>query len=118
VAIEASDLVAWAKAFAFTELVEMPIYRSLVPSGWGAAFAASALTHPFVWFVFPWLGRELGLEWTVTALASELFAFAVEAAFFRRVCKVSWRRAALVSLLANAASLALGLTVRATLGIV
>jgi hypothetical protein len=118
VAIDAEDLVAWAKAFAFTQLVEAPIYRRLVPTGWGRALAASTITHPFVWFAFPWLGGRLALGWTATSIVSEVFAVAVEAAFFRRLCRITWKRAGLVSLLANAASVAIGLFVRATLGIV
>ncbi len=116
--VGADDLVAWAKAFAFTQLVEAPIYRRLVPTGWGPALAASAITHPFVWFVFPWIGEALDTSYTVTTILSEIFAVAVEATFFRRRCRVGWRRAALVSLAANGASVGLGFLVRATLGIV
>jgi hypothetical protein len=118
VPIDGNDVLAWAKAFALTELVEAPLYRRIVPTNWGPALAASAMTHPFVWFFFPWLGDELGTSWTVTATASEIFAWSVEALFFRRLCRISWRRAALVSLVANGASLGLGLLVRQTLGIV
>lgn len=116
--IEADDVLAWAKAFAFTQLVEAPLYRSFVPTGWGPALAASAITHPFVWFAFPWLGDELGLSWTLTAIVSEVFAIAVEAVFFRRVSRIRWPRAALVSLCANATSVGLGLFARAAFGIV
>lgn len=112
------EVVAWIKAFAFTEIVEAPIYRRLVPTTWRLALAASAITHPFVWFAFPRVGEELALGWTATSIASEVFAVAVEAAFFRRLCRVPWRRAALVSLLANGASVVLGLFVRHTFGIV
>jgi len=41
------------KAFAFTEIVEAPLHRRLVPTRWGPALAAGAITHPFVWFLFP-----------------------------------------------------------------
>lgn len=116
--ITAEDLVAWAKAFAFTELIEAPIYRRLIPTSWRLALAASAITHPFVWFAFPLLGEWLTLGWTATSIVSEVFAVAVEAVFFRRLCRISWRRAGLVSLLANGSSVALGLFLRATLGIV
>ncbi|MBX3202357.1 MAG: hypothetical protein KF894_29785 [Labilithrix sp.] len=112
------ELVAWVKAFAFTQAVEAPIYRRLVPASWRLALAASAITHPFVWFAFPRVGEALELGWTATAIASEGFAVAVEAAFFRRLCGVSFRRAALVSLLANGASVGLGLFVRHTFGLV
>jgi len=112
------EIVAWAKAFAFTELVEAPIYRRLVPASWRTALAASAITHPFVWFVFPRVGQRLELGWLTTSITSEIFAVVVEAAFFRRACRISWRRAWLVSLFANGASVALGLFVRYAFGIV
>ncbi|MBX3204714.1 MAG: hypothetical protein KF764_06575 [Labilithrix sp.] len=116
--IVALEVVAWAKAFAFTELVEAPIYRRFVPASWRLALAASAITHPFVWFAFPRLGERFELGWTTTSILSEVFAVAVEAAFFQRLAAVSWRRAALVSLLANGASVGLGLFVRRAFGIV
>lgn len=116
--VGADDLVAWGKAFTFTQLVEAPLYRWLVPAGWGKALAASAITHPFVWFAFPWLGERLDLSWTLTVIVSEVFAVATEAVFFRLACKIRWRRAALVSLGANMASVTLGLSARAMFGIV
>lgn len=116
--MDVGDGIAWAKAFALTELVEAPIYRQLVPTDLGRALAASAITHPFVWFVFPWLGDALSIDYLVSVTASEIFAWAVEAVFFRMACRISWRRAMAVSLVANGASLGLGLLVRATLGIV
>jgi hypothetical protein len=118
VSLEVEALVAWAKAFVFTEAVEAPLYRMLLPVGWGKALAASAITHPFVWFVFPWMGERLGLDWTWTTILSEVFAVAVEAAFFRRIGRVPLRRAIVVSLVTNGASVGLGLFVRATWGIV
>jgi len=118
VRVGADDLAAWVKAFAFTEIVEAPLYRRLVPTRWGPALAASAITHPFVWFLFPWLGEELGASWAATSLVSEVFAVAVEAVFFRRIATIGWRRALLASVFANASSVGLGLLARATLGIV
>lgn len=116
--MDADDVTAWAKAFAFTEIVEAPLYRFAVPTSWRAGLAASAITHPFVWFAFPWMGERLDLSWTASCVASEIFAWSVEALFFRRLCRISWARAALVSLVANGASLGLGLFVRRTIGIV
>jgi len=116
--IAAVEWIAWAKAFAFTQLIEAPIYRWLVPTHWGYALLASALTHPFVWFVFPWMSLRYDLDWTATMVWCEIFAVTVEAIFFRRVCKISWRRASLVSLLANGASVGLGLAVRAMTGLI
>jgi hypothetical protein len=94
-------VVAWLKAFAFTEIVEAPIYRAALRVTWWKALLASAITHPFVWFFFPWL---------------ELFAWLVEALFFRRAARVAWKRALLWSFVANAASVVLGLTSRALFG--
>lgn len=116
--LDAGDIVVWAKAFAFTELVEVPLYRFLVPSSWGRAIAASAITHPVVWFVFPLIGERLAWSYVLTSIVSEVFAVSVEAIFFQRLCRISWRRALVVSLVANGASVGLGLLVRHTVGVV
>ena len=70
---------AWWQAFLLTQLVEIPIYlyagRSLPRMNRIAlAFGASAVTHPFVWFAFPWQ------QWPYvpTAVAAEFFAIAIE----------------------------------------
>lgn len=111
-------LLPWIKAFAFTQLIEAPIYRRLAPIGWAPALGASAITHPFVWFFFPWLGAKLDLAWTTTATASEVFAWGLEAIFVRAISwrTVGWGRACLVSLVANSASLGLGLLFRELTG--
>jgi hypothetical protein len=75
-------VLAWARAFAFTQIVEAPIYRQALRVAWWRALAPTALTHPFVWFAFPLLSTGLGLEWTVAMALAELFAWLVEAAFF------------------------------------
>jgi hypothetical protein len=102
-------LQAWLLAFAFTQAVEIPIYRRAGAPLW-VAFAASALTHPVVWFVFP----LLDLPWLWMVLCAELFAWLAEAAWLR------WhgvRRPLWWSLLANGASLSLGLLARRWLGV-
>lgn len=111
-------VLAWIQAFAVTEAVEAPIYRGVARVSWPAALAASALTHPFVWFFFPWLGDALEWSWTVTAIVAEAFAWAVEAAWIalvlvRRGDARPWLRGALGSLVANAASVTVGLLLRA-----
>jgi hypothetical protein len=106
-----TSILAWLEAFAFTQLVEVPVYmRGLGCSPW-RAFGASALTHPVVWFLFGHPGLP-GPYWARVA-AAEVFACLAEAAYFRR-----WgaRRALGWSLVANAASLALGLASRALFG--
>lgn len=86
-------LGSWFTAFVLTQVVEMGVYifapgparptRERV----AIAFAASAITHPIVWFVItPFhlpLGELLGLHgqsawWAIVAVA-ETFAFVVEA---------------------------------------
>lgn len=116
--VGADELLAWVKAFAFTQVVEAPLYRRFVPTSWTLALASSTITQPFVWFAFPWLGDQLSLSWMATSVLSEVCAVVVEAAFYAKVCRVGWRRAALVSVVANAASVTLGLLARATFGIV
>ena len=90
------------------------------------AFGASALTHPIVWFVMPWLATSLlaalaraGLPLGVTtrtlvygALA-EGFAVLVEAAYLRAF---GLRRAFAWSLTANVASVIVGTAVVACFG--
>jgi hypothetical protein len=58
-------MMAWLIAFAFTQAVEVPIYLR-AGAGWRAAFLASTLTHPFVWFGFSTV-RKLGLGYSGTA---------------------------------------------------
>jgi hypothetical protein len=109
---------AWLSAFLLTELVEAPVYRVFARTSWTVALVASAITHPFVWFVFPFLGLELDLPWAATATVSELFAWIVEAAWLvlagRRgfAPPTSSPRALVVSLVANAASVAVGFVTR------
>jgi hypothetical protein len=121
----AAYLFAWLRAFAFTQFIEVSIYTRLVPTTRLRAFAASALTHPWVWFVFPLLGRS---EWVTPwfslpmpklaygnwAVLAELFAWLVETCWLRRY--VPWRRALAMSFVANFASLSLGLLCRALTG--
>ncbi len=67
-------------------------------------FLLNLATHPAVYFAWPALSQSLG--WTLLTLysASELFAFAVEAALLRTVWTYSWRSAVLASALANLSS--------------
>lgn len=108
---------AWAQGFAFTEIVEAPIYRAALGVPWWKALLASALTHPFVWFLFPWLSVRFDLPWTPTMIAAEVFAWIVEAAFFVRAAQVAPRRALAWSFAANAASVTLGLASRYLFGV-
>lgn len=109
-------ILAWLRAFAFTQLVEAPIYRGLVKARWTVALGASAITHPFVWFAFPYLRLVPGIGYLAMVIVAELFAWLVEAVYLRLVLRISWRRAVLASLAANSASLGLGILMRSLTG--
>jgi hypothetical protein len=100
-------LVAWLRAFAFTQLVEVPIYMRFARATPAQAFGASAITHPLLWFVIFPLSP---LGYTATSIAGELWVWLVEAAYLRWIVRIEPRlhRALLWSLLANAASEGLG----------
>jgi hypothetical protein len=104
---------AWFAAFVFTQLVEVPIYSTALPCSLIAAFGASAITHPIVWFGFfspawhaPYLAK-LGL--------AEAFAWLVEAGYF--AFRFPLRRALFWSFVANAASVSTGFASRALFGV-
>lgn len=102
----------WLEAFAFTELVEAPLYRRALGLPWWRCLAASALTHPVVWFGF--FHPALRLPRAEATALAEAFAVLVEALWLAR--RAPPLRALAVSLGANAASLALGLASRALTG--
>ncbi len=113
-----SILVLWIRAFLFTQIVEVPIYRRALESTKRSslqrtllAFGASAITHPFVWFVFP---RLIQSSYLWMAVAAETFAVLVEGVF---LALFGLRQAFLWSMLANAASLGLGLLSREIFGV-
>ncbi len=115
-------LLAWARAFVFTQIVEAPIYRRLLGVRWAAALGASALTHPNVWFVFPWLGRRLDVGYVPMVVAAEVFAWLAEAAFLTQASRAApaargWRVVLAGAFAANAASVALGLGSRRLFGV-
>lgn len=107
----------WLIAFAFTQIVEVPIYlwalRGHNPSlakRLGLAFGASAITHPVVWFVFPLLVPH----YWVMVLCAEAFAVLAEAAWF---AAFSLPRALAWAFAANGASVVLGFTSRWLFGV-
>jgi hypothetical protein len=101
--------MSWWTAFALTQAIEIPLYLlgmrgSALTLGWrlAAAFGASALTHPVVWFVLP----ELGLSvWPYFVLA-ETFAVVTEWIYLRAF---EIPRPAVLSLTTNATSATVGL---------
>lgn len=108
---EARYVLYWAGAFALTFAIELPIVV-LALRGRGvpvarliaAAFFGQLATHPWVWFAFP----GLPLASRTSLVASELFAWWVEAALYALVVpKIGWR-AIVVSLAANLASYGAG----------
>ena len=108
-------LTAWLGAFLFGQAIEVPIYS--VPLGdrpvvarLVIAFGATAITHPFVWFVFPAIvpGSYVGM-----AILAEAFAVGVETIYLR--C-FGVSRALGWSVLANGSSLGLGLLSRHLFG--
>lgn len=107
-------VLAWLRAFAVTQLVEIPVYTRTTRASRAQAFGASLLTHPVLWFViFPNLHAGY---WTKLA-AGELFAWLAEAGYLRALgATPSWRRALACSLAANAASVAVGMLLRALTG--
>jgi hypothetical protein len=104
---------AWLAAFAFTQAVEAPLYAAALRGRrgrWAWALAASALTHPVVWFVFPrvWPGG-----YGHQVLAAEAFAVTAEAVWLGAL---GVPRAAWWALAANGLSAGLGLASRAAFG--
>jgi hypothetical protein len=104
-------MTGWLAAFLFTELIEVPIYVARLRCSILRGFGASALTHPIIWFGF--FHPRLPGGYYQHVVAAELFAWLAEAAYFGRF---GWRRAILTSLLANGASLTIGLTARRLFG--
>lgn len=102
---------AWLVAFAFTQLIEVPIYRGLLGCTTLRAFGASVLTHPAIWFVlFPLLHES----YVVKVAIAELFAWSVEALYF--CYPFGMRRAFQVTFSANLTSFGLGLLSRSLIG--
>jgi hypothetical protein len=104
---------AWLRAFGLTLLVELPIalwllgaVEAILPRRVSAVVLANLATHPLVWFLFP----GLALGGAARFALSEAWAFGAEVAIYMIVWPaLRLRRAALVSLAANAASVAVGL---------
>src|SRR5689334_18085550 len=86
-------LSAWLSGFAFTQIVEVPIYVAAMrrtpsddhpllrrlPVQIALAFGASLVTHPIVWFVIPRIRFD---SYGQMVACAESFAVAVEALYF------------------------------------
>ena len=102
----------WLRAFAFTQLVEVPIYRRAFACSALEAFSASALPHPVVWFGL--FGPYWHASYLTKSVTAECFAWLVEAAYFSARGRT---RTLLWSFVANGASVGLGLLSRALFGV-
>jgi hypothetical protein len=112
--VQIAWILAWLRAFALTVAIEAPIATwltkpaepSLLRRAVLASFAQLA-SHPCVWFVFAYLPLP---RWEVNITLAETWAFASETVFYVFALKgLGWKRAALTSLAANAASFGIGL---------
>ena len=109
-------VTAWLRAFGLTLLVEVPIAIWLLamvdkrPARRVAIVVlANLATHPLVWFLFPGLALGSAARFAL----SEAWAVGAETAVYTIVWPaLPVRRAALVSLIANASSVAVGLILR------
>jgi hypothetical protein len=79
-------------------------------SGARAALAATVgtlVTHPFVWHTVPWLEGRFDYGAAVALVESAVVL--AESIAYRLIVPLSWRRALVASLIANAASTGAGL---------
>lgn len=103
----------WLRAFGLTLFIELAIALPLLAPveprlsrRVSAVVTVNLATHPLVWFLFPGLAVSAGARLAL----SETWAVLAELAIYRVVWPaLSIRRATLVSLAANAASLVAGL---------
>ncbi|APR78743.1 Hypothetical protein A7982_04090 [Minicystis rosea] len=120
--------LAWLSAFLFTQAVEVPVYFVALgracstdasapiddrPARIAAAFGASLITHPIVWFVFPRLPFR---SYEGMVVGAETFAIVAEGLYFALLGAMPIRWAFLWSLGANLTSVTLGLTSRSLFG--
>jgi hypothetical protein len=104
---------AWLVAFLITVAVEAPIVLALTrgsETGTARRLAlvvfAQLVTHPLVWFVFPYI---VGLRGATATLLSELWAWLAEAVFYALVIRgITFTRALALSAFANGASVLAG----------
>lgn len=104
----------WLIAFAITQAIEAPLYWMASPrlakeplspgERLFASLGPSALTHPIVWFVVPWLLPGAGVLGRL--VVAETFAVVAEALVFRAM---RLRRPFALSLVANAISASIGM---------
>lgn len=101
----------WFLAFLMTQGIEVPLYMRFGGLSFLRALVPSAITHPIVWFVF--FHPAVPLSWPEKFILAEVFAWLAEAAYLRwsrpAIPRMTLRRAVLLSLAVNGASLTAGL---------
>ncbi len=102
--------MTWLTAYLLTQVVEVPVYLfagKKLPQlrRWLLALGASTVTHPVVWFAFPW-GTA---PWELCFVAAEAFAVVVEG-FLGKIAGLE--RPWLWALAANGASVLVGLIIQ------
>ena len=106
----------WFRAFAVTSFSEAALATPLLKRGepsWkrrlSVVLLVNVASHPAVWFIFP----ELGMSYMARLVLSEAWAVGLEAWAYRLIFpKITRKRAVVISLLANALSVAVGLSLR------
>lgn len=102
--------MTWLSAYLLTQMIEVPVYLvggKKLPQlrRWLLAVGASSLTHPVVWFAFPW-GTA---SWELCFVGAETFAVLLEGLLGKLV---GLERPWLWALAANGASVLVGLLVQ------
>ncbi len=97
----------WLIAFFFTLLIEVPIWlcwmrEKSLRLRWFVAIGASTITHPCLWFLFPW---ESG-DYLTLLITAETAVFLVEGVW---ALAFKVKRPFLLSFCANAVSCTAGL---------
>ena len=103
--VETAVLLAFSLTIASEVAVVALVQRPKEPWRWVAGVVlVNCFTHPLAIYFL--------LVGNANLVLVEMAVFVVEALFYRLMFGISWRRAALLSLLANAASLLLGVLSR------
>ncbi len=119
--LASEEFIGWIRAFAFTQLIEVPIYVAALiafapalsrTKRWAVAFLCSLLTHPIVWFVFPRI-IDSYTDYVPMVIAAETFAVCVEAMV---LSLATARHAFVLAFFTNMLSMSLGFVIRYFLG--
>jgi hypothetical protein len=72
----------------------------------GIGILSTSVTIPYLWFIF-----AVFLDYWTMAIVGELFVFVVEALIYRKLLPISFLKAVVLSLIANVASIAVGILI-------